>query len=253
MIQFRQKIFNAFESVLMDTVKGAGIGGSLGTIGGSLGIRFRTKSDPIKKMEEKTIITKETGEKLRNGQIKTKVETTSITDASGSNTLRDALRRNPKAGWMGVGMLVGAGLGLLIGIGKVTAKKINQSMTVNKRLMDGVINILKMQFKEDRDFTRDPKISTESKMRVCIVISRETTEQQIIVNTAADPKIQRILDDVENFVKNISKTTVTKNLSDKYNDITITTISDKTTPKLIADIASKFIKAHYPVYLVEVG
>jgi len=254
MIKFRQKVFNAFDTIFLDTIKGAGIGGSIGGLGAGLGIRFRSKQGPIKKNEETTTITKESIGKSSSGdKINTKTVTTTTIDKNSSGSLKEAIKKNPRIAWTGIGMLCGAALGMLVGIGKVVSNKLNQSRTVNNRLMNGVINILKMQFKEDRDFTRDPKISTNNKMRVCIVISRETNEQQIIVNTAADPKLERILDEVEEFVKTISKTTVTKNLSDKFNDITITTISDKTTPKLIADIASKFIRAHYPVYLVEVG
>jgi hypothetical protein len=55
--------------------------------------------------------------------------------------------------------------------------------------------------------------------------------------------------------KNIPNTaTVNTKLSDKYNDISISTVSDSSANLgLITGIAEYFIRNKYPVYLVEVG
>ena len=48
--------------------------------------------------------------------------------------------------------------------------------------------------------------------------------------------------------------TVTEKVSDKYNELNITTMtSNNGDSTWVASIAEKFIKAGYPVYLVEVG
>jgi len=43
-------------------------------------------------------------------------------------------------------------------------------------------------------------------------------------------------------------------MGDRFNDITITTVSDKTQdPALVSGILEQFIRRRYPVYIVEVG
>ena len=154
---------------------------------------------------------------------------------------------------IGGGTIIGAGLGLLVGLTKDISTRVNRATTVDARLMQGVIeNLKKDGFREGIDYTRDPKIANDLKMKVCIVISRNSGNLQLLVNTVADTKLKTV---ANNMAKNIPNTaTVNTKLSDKYNDISISTVSDSSANLgLITGIAEYFIRNKYPVYLVEVG
>jgi hypothetical protein len=154
---------------------------------------------------------------------------------------------------IGGGTIIGAGLGLLVGLTKDISTKVNRATTVDARLMQGVIeNLKKDNFREGIDYTRDPKIANDLKMKVCIVISKNSGNMQLLVNTVADTKLKTV---TLNMAKNIPNTaTVNTKLSDKYNDISISTVSDSSVNLgLVTGIAEYFIRNKYPVYLVEVG
>ena len=154
---------------------------------------------------------------------------------------------------IGGGTIIGAGLGLLVGLTKDISTKVNRATTVDARLMKGVIeNLKKDNFREGIDYTRDPKIANDLKMKVCIVISKNSGNMQLLVNTVADTKLKTV---TLNMAKNIPNTaTVNTKLSDKYNDISISTVSDSSANiGLVTGIAEYFIRNKYPVYLVEVG
>ena len=154
---------------------------------------------------------------------------------------------------IGGGTIIGAGLGLLVGLTKDISTRVNRATTVDARLMQGVIeNLKKDRFKEGIDYTRDPKTANDLKMKVCIVISKNSGNMQLLVNTVADTKLKTV---TLNMAKNIPNTaTVNTKLSDKYNDISISTISDSSANiGLVTGIAEYFIRNKYPVYLVEVG
>jgi hypothetical protein len=154
---------------------------------------------------------------------------------------------------IGGGTIIGAGLGLLVGLTKDISTKVNRATTVDARLMQGVIeNLKKDNFREGIDYTRDPKIANDLKMKVCIVISKNSGNMQLLVNTVADTKLKTV---TLNMAKNIPNTaTVNTKLSDKYNDISISTVSDSSANiGLVTGIAEYFIRNKYPVYLVEVG
>lgn len=160
---------------------------------------------------------------------------------------------NTKLAIIGGGTIIGAGLGLLVGLTKELTTKVNRARTVDARLMQGVIDNLKKDgFKEGIDYTRDPKIANDLKTKVCIVISKNSGNLQLLVNTVADRNLKTV---AFNMVKNIPNTaTVNTKLSDKYNDISISTISDSSADLgLVTGIAEYFIRSKYPVYLVEVG
>ena len=113
-------------------------------------------------------------------------------------------------------------------------------------------NLQKSGLVEGKDFTRDPKTANDMKTKVCIVITRNSGELKLLVNTVADAKLKTV---ANGMIKNIPNTaTVNKKLSDKYNDISISIISDSSADAgLITGMAEYFIHHGYPVYLVEVG
>ena len=151
------------------------------------------------------------------------------------------------------GCVIGASLGLLVSGIKGLSNTLNNKVTVNNRLMKTVIEVLKRDnFKEGKDFTRDPKTANTLKTKVCIVITKVSGELRISVNTVADKKLK---DKTFEIIKRLPNTSaVTKKLADKYNDITITSISDSSADTgLVVGIIENFIHSGYPVYLVEVG
>ena len=154
---------------------------------------------------------------------------------------------------IGGGTIIGAGLGLLVGLTKDISTRINRAITVDERLMQGIVeNLKKDHFREGIDYTRDPKTANDLKMKVCIVISKNSGNMQLLVNTVADTKLKTV---ALNMAKNIPNTaTVNTKLSYKYNDIAISTLSASSANiGLVTGIAEYFIRNKYPVYLVEVG
>lgn len=218
MITFRRKDF----SILSDTVKGAIISGNVATL-----------SLPLSGKDAKNI----------------KYE--------GSNpTFRKLNALSPFAKRLGVvaaGTLVGAALGALVGTIKKGDEAISRKLTVDNRLMDRVVEDLKKTgFKEGSDFTRDPKTADSLKSAISVAITRNSGELRLLVNTIADNKLKDI---TKNIIRNLpNSSAVTEESKSRYNEISITTISDGTADVgLIAGICEKFIRNKYPVYLVEVG
>ena len=153
---------------------------------------------------------------------------------------------------IGAGTVIGAGLGTLAGLISEGDKFISRK-NVDTRLMEIVReNLLKSGFKEGVHFTRDPKTATDIKTKVCIVITKYSGELRLLINTVADTKLKNLVSDM---TKNLPNTSViNKSASDKYNEITLSSISDSSSNAgLITGIAERFIHTGYPVYLVEVG
>lgn len=151
------------------------------------------------------------------------------------------------------GTIIGAALGALVGGIKEISTQVNRKNTVDKRLMSKVIEYLKKDgLKEGIDFTKDPKTATSLKTKVCVVISKVSGELRISVNLVSDPKLKTVSDEIIKRLPNIAAST--EKMSDKFNDITITSISDASADAgLVVGVVEKFIHSGYPVYLVEVG
>jgi len=157
---------------------------------------------------------------------------------------------------IGVGTLVGASLGLVYSIIKDISSKLNIASTVDNRLMRGIIEQLKgIGLVEGKDFTRDPKKATELRTKVSIVVSRDSGDLSLIINAVSDDRLKKTLDSIINLLKKSSGVSIKNNekLSDRYNDITITTVESPTNAKLIAEIIKGLVKEGYPVYILEVG
>lgn len=151
------------------------------------------------------------------------------------------------------GVVIGAALGALVGGIKEISTRINRKNTVDRRLMSKVVEYLKKDgLKEGIDFTKDPKTATSLKTKVCVVISKVSGELRISVNLVSDPKLKTVSDEIIKRLPNIAAST--EKMSDKFNDITITSISDASADAgLVVGVVEKFIHSGYPVYLVEVG
>ena len=167
--------------------------------------------------------------------------------------LSDTVKFAKRLGVVAAGTLVGAALGALVGTIKKGDEAISRKLTVDNRLMDRVVEDLKKTgFKEGSDFTRDPKTADSLKSAISVAITRNSGELRLLVNTIADNKLKDI---TKNIIRNLpNSSAVTEESKSRYNEISITTISDGTADVgLIAGICEKFIRNKYPVYLVEVG
>ena len=154
---------------------------------------------------------------------------------------------------MTAGAIVGAALGTLAGLIVEGSNFISRKTTVDSRLLNKVVDDLKKTgFTEGIDFTRDPKKANAMKTRVCLVISKNSGDFRVLINTANDPKLKSLVDGTIKNIPNLSA--VTEKTGDKFNEITITTISDSSADVgLVAGLAEKFIRNKFPVYLIEVG
>ena len=149
--------------------------------------------------------------------------------------------------------VIGAGLGLLVGISKHILNKGSQHSSLKARLMDDIVDQLKKTgFKEGTHFTRDPKIADRLKTKVAISITRYSGDMKFIINTFADNKLDGLTKNIIKTIPNMAAST--QNAKNKFNEFIITTVSDGSADAgLIAFISERFIRGGYPVYLVEVG
>ena len=224
MIKFKQKDFSNY--IVSDAVKGATIGAAVGSvIGGG--------AAPEKLPVVKFLPGAKEYNNLRHGKK----------DTEGKIKQQLAI--------MGTSVILGAALGALLGTVKEIDKHVSQGNADN-RLMGSVIKELeKKGYKEGQDFTRDPKQATTFK--VCIVLTRDGANLRLLVNVVKDPKLKQTTDKV---IRSLTGKPQVRNntASNKYNEISISTISN--TPsniKTVTELASGFIKAGYPTYIVEVG
>jgi hypothetical protein len=224
MIKFKQKDFSNY--IVSDAVKGATIGAAVGSvIGGG--------AAPEKLPVIKFLPGAKEYNNLRHGKK----------DTEGKIKQQLAI--------MGTSVILGAALGALLGTVKEIDKHVSQG-NADDRLMGSVIKELeKKGYKEGKEFTRDPKQA--STFKVCIVLTRDGANLRLLVNVIKDPKLKQTTDKV---VRGLTGKPQVRNntASNKYNEISISTISN--TPsniKTVTELASGFIKAGYPTYIVEVG
>ena len=153
---------------------------------------------------------------------------------------------------MGASVLIGAALGAIYGLIKDSSNSYNRHQ-VDERLSDRIIrNLNNLGFKEGTQFTRDPKTADLLKTKVCVIISRTNGDLKIVINYVNDSKFK---EEAQKIIKNLPPSAVAlEKMGDRFNDITITTVSDKTQdPALVSGILEQFIRRGYPVYIVEVG
>lgn len=152
------------------------------------------------------------------------------------------------------GTLVGASLGLAYGLVKDVDRKINRKTTIDRRFFRDVVDVLKKDgFKEGEHFTLDKKKANLLKTKVCLVVSNESGELNVIINTISDNKLRGLTD---NIIKNLpSMSVINSKFTDKFNEITISTIDgcDRSTIGLLVGIIENYLHSGYPVYMVEVG
>lgn len=152
---------------------------------------------------------------------------------------------------VGYSVLIGASLGLVFGITKKIAEDISRK-GANQRIINTVCRLLKNRsFEENKDFTKDPKYADLEKTKVAILVNRSNGDLKLALNVYSDEKLEKVCTGIINSLPSKSKS-MTKE-SNRYNEIIITTLSDGNDAIKIADIAEKFIRAGFPVYLIEVG
>jgi hypothetical protein len=160
---------------------------------------------------------------------------------------------------VGIGTLIGGALGLAFGLVKKVSKAINNRSTVDSsRLMKGIIDNLKntRNLVEGKDFTRDPKRANELKTRVCIVISKESGDLHLLINLVSDNRLSKVTNILIHDIKKAKGDNylkVNEKLSDRYNEILITTVARDANVNLISGVIERYVKEGYPVYILEVG
>lgn len=164
-----------------------------------------------------------------------------------------------KKGWtvnqafkaVGYSVLVGAALGLVLGVTKKIAETSSRNKT-NQRVINIVTKLLKNKgFEENKDFTTDPKTADLEKTKVTVLVNRGNGDLKLAINVISDEKLEKVCNRVVSELPDKSKT-MTKE-SNRYNEIMITTLSSGNDAIVISGIIEKFIRAGYPVYMIEVG
>ena len=130
---------------------------------------------------------------------------------------------------------------------------INKKKTVNNRLLKDVTeNLKKIGYREGQNFTRDPKMASLLKTKVCLVISKSSDELKLLINTVNDGKLKTLTGQITKNLPTMS--TLNEKVSDRFNEINITTMTSNSGDAIwVTSVAEKFISSGFPVYLVEVG
>lgn len=248
MIRFQPKDFSSH--IISGAIKGAGMGATVGGVVGGIGVKSLPKFIPGANKYNSLRKDMPLFEK-KNGKLTNQP----IIDNAGDPVYKkdEAGIISQKMAIMGASTLIGAALGALFGAVKDINSKISR-LGADNRLMSDVLKELKRKsFKEDIDFTRDPKLANDLKTKVCILITRDAANLKTVINTVNDPKLKKLSDKITRGLT--ANAQVRHNqTSNKYNEITISTISNcPSNVKTITELATGFIKAGYPVYLVEVG
>lgn len=241
MIKFKPK---EFSNVVSGAITGAGIGASVGgLIAGNSNIAHINSGNKLAERYNKLGSTKtEEVKKDKNG----KVITTEPTNSNATFEQRLAL--------FGFSTVVGAALGALVGAVKDINNFVTNRRIGSNRLMDKVVSgLLRKSFKEDVDFTLNPKVANDMKTKVCMVLSHDAANFRLLVNVVDDKRLKSITSKITTSLK--GNVDVRKNsATNRYNEINISTISNAdSNARTTIEIASGFIKAGYPIYLVEVG
>lgn len=164
-----------------------------------------------------------------------------------------------KKGWtvkqafkaVGYSVLVGAALGLVLGVTKKIAEASSRNKT-NQRVINTVTKLLKNKgFEENKDFTTDPKTADLEKTKVTVLVNRGNGDLKLALNVISDEKLEKVCNKIVSELPDKSKT-MTKE-SNRYNEIMITTLSSGNDAIVISGIIEKFIRAGYSVYMIEVG
>lgn len=164
-----------------------------------------------------------------------------------------------KKGWtvkqafkaVGYSVLIGAALGLVLGVTKKIAEASSRNKT-NQRVINTVTKLLKNKgFEENKDFTTDPKTADLEKTKVTVLVNRGNGDLKLALNVISDEKLEKVCNKIVSDLPDKSKT-MTKE-SNRYNEIMITTLSSGNDAVVISGIIEKFIRAGYPVYMIEVG
>lgn len=220
MIKFREKDFSNY--IVDGALKGAALGATAGTLYSGISNKF-PKFIPGSRELNKVKRDKD-GKPESNGLIMT-----------------------------GIGTLVGAALGALVGTVREIDKKVSRTNTGSSRLMNLILDKLKERgYKENLDFTRDSSKSMEKKMKISVVFNNANSDFRILVNTINDPTLKSITNKLLQPIKHNGQVQ-TNYAVNKYNEINITTVKDNNINSLIVtNLVEGFIKEGYPVYIAEV-
>lgn len=152
----------------------------------------------------------------------------------------------------GGGLIIGASLGLIYGLVEEALNKTNRKKTVDNRFLKSLVLDLKTKgYTEGVQFTRDRNKANQLKTKVCLVISKESGCLNLIINTVSDKKLTKLTEEVVNNIPNSS--VVNQKITDRFNEITVSSITEGAEVGLLGGIIERFIHEGYSVYLVEVG
>ena len=156
-----------------------------------------------------------------------------------------------KAATVLVGAALGALAGTIWGITKTVNTRISQSETGHELIKKVVKNFKRAGYKRDKDWTMDAKAAGLMKTKVCIVVSRRADELGVLINMVNDERLKQVSEDI---IKNLPvQKQKTEKVSDKFNDLQITSFPDSSDPVFVFSVAERFIKRGFPVYIMEVG
>lgn len=227
MIKFKRKEFSNY--ILSNTIKGASIGATIGT--GMAGLNLSDN------MGGDNWFARTYNSQARNSNDRSYPKQTT----------------NQKLLIAAAGTLVGAALGAIVGTVKAVTEKTSQHGTDNRLLKDVMGKLETIGYKEGIDYTRDPETANRLRTKVCLVITRDAANISLLVNMVNDNKLSKDADKILRSLPGKPQIRYSRT-TDKYNDITISTISKSgSNVDLVTNIVDGFIKAGYPVYLVEVG
>ena len=248
MIKFRQKEFGLGENVIKGALIGSSIGASVGSISNKLDLKPKS---PFFKEKRNNIWEKIEKEEKKRDQMFGKEGNFDKNKFDTFNTKINNLKNTDTAYLSLSGAIIGASLGALWTAAEWVTNKFTEKPIVNQCLDLVITNLKKIGFKEGKDFTKDRKVADSLKTKVTIAIVKTNGNLVVLVNSKNDQKLNKVNKDI---VRNLPTETISQKENDRFNEITITSMSSNNGDSVfISSLAEKFIKAGFPVYLLEVS
>ena len=248
MIKFKEKSYSLVDNMIKGAIFGGAIaGGANNIVSGKLDSKiksplFREKRDKI--WEDIDKVRNDKSDLFKKDSFdKSKLE---------SLDKKEKKLHDKDSTYLAIsGAIVGAALGALWTGAEWVTKKFNNRPVVNQCLDQAILNLKKMGFKENQDFTKNKIIADNMKTKITIAIIKSNGNLVVIVNSKNDPKLGKINKDI---IRNLPTETISQKETDRFNEITITSMSSNNGDSVfISSIAEKFIKAGFSVYLMEVS
>lgn len=151
------------------------------------------------------------------------------------------------------GALIGTSLGTLVGMIKWSTRKISQKSASENNITKISNQLISLGYKENLEFTRDPKMANLLKTKVCIVFSKSHSEFKLLINIHNDSSLQKALDSAIKKSAKLNFSKIQEKSLERYKEVKVVSLPSEDDLNVLIDILRIFIDSGFPVYFVEIN